>query len=63
MEVVSTFKDGVYCSQNTYPRTSMNPEQNKHHSGSNAMHIIDLNVNDQIDCDNRLKVNGEPFHD
>jgi hypothetical protein len=39
----------------------MNPEQNKHHSCGHTMHVIDLQANAQVKCDDRNEVKGKPY--
>jgi len=61
MEVVRTSKLKAGNSQATYVRTSVNPEQDKHHSCGHTVDEIDLQVDAQVSCHNRNEVKDEPF--
>lgn len=61
MEAVRMSKHNV-GRKNTYPGTSVNPEQNKYHPGGHTVHVIDLQIGGQVNCDNRNEVKSEPSH-
>ena len=62
IEAVRMTKHMVGCRQNAYPITAVDPEQNKHHSCGHPVHVIDLRLNDQVNCDNGNEGQGKPSH-
>jgi hypothetical protein len=63
MGVVRILENETIHSQNTYPGTSVNPEQYKHHPCGHAVQVVNLEVNVQVDHETDTRVKDKPSHD